>query len=159
MLYQLVPPNRVLWCAFPGSHLRVVTETGDDLSRLPWELAEDRAFSSGLLAIALRHGVAARGGIVLDALYAVDLGRSDELRFRNLVADESHARLRESSGAPIEAIFPGWKAHLDELDRGIQASTERASQQADEGLSLVMGAPAKSELEALWVSLGGQVPG
>lgn len=108
MLYRLRPPAELTWCDIPArAGLDLATNRNADLDRLTWLPTESRVFSSDLLRIALRHGVATNAGTVLDAEHTLDLGRSDELYLAQQAVDEAQVRLRASNGHLMERLLPG----------------------------------------------------
>jgi hypothetical protein len=135
-----------------------LVEHGADLDQLDWEPNEDRMFSFDLLRIALRHGVPSKHGIVLDAQYALDLGRSDQLRIGQQQVDELQAQTRATSGPLMESLIPGWTESGIELDARSRESAERIAAEADADLADVLAAPVKPELADHWRRLGGQIP-
>ncbi len=157
MLYRLAAPTRVTWTDFPMK-LDDLQQHGVDLDRLEWENTVELRFSDNLLRIALRHGVATAGGIALDALHTVDLGRSDLLRDLQRQTDELRAEIRTKNGAFFESIMPGWTKAGEELDQRARESSDEAGREADEDLAVVLAAPVKPELVEHWRRLGGWIP-
>lgn len=160
MLYRLTPPSRLEWTNFPaGSEiLDTAIEHGADLDRLEWTPSEQRAFSSDMLRIALRHGIPTTRAIVLNAMHTVDLGRADELRANQQHLDERHGELRRSNAPLMESLMPGRTEHGEQLDDRVRASTERVAEDAEYGLAAVLAAPVDHQLASHWESLGGRLP-
>jgi hypothetical protein len=159
MLYRLSPLADVTWCDLPGRKtLELAEKHNSDLDGLAWQPTESRVFSTDLLRIALRHGIATRTGIALDAADTIDLGRSDELRLGQQAIDEVQARLRAQNDEFMERLSPGWTAHGEDLDRRVRETSERVAQEAHEDLTAVLAAPVKSGLARHWTNLGGSLP-
>jgi hypothetical protein len=156
MLYRLRPKTPLEWSDFPGFDMFDEAVRADaDFDRLEWDLTEERVFSNDLLRIALRHGVATRTGIVVSAARTVDLGRSDTIQAFGLAADEAQAELRDSHGALMEHLMPGWTRHGDELDQRVRESIQQSARDAEEDLAEVLAAPVNPALISHWIELGG----
>lgn len=155
MLYLLIPPATLLWCSMPGSMIKAV-DTGVDWTRLDWE-ASERPFTSDLLAIALRNGVATSNGIIVDGTQIADVGRVDELRRVRRQSDAAHAQVRESHGELLEGLMPGWAVRDDELERGAHRSIETAIRETNASLATALAAPLNPDLVGHWHSLGGSL--
>jgi hypothetical protein len=157
VLYRLRPPAALEWDDLPGSFLEDAAKYGD-LDRLPWEPTESRVFSMGLLRVALRHGVATTEGIVLNAIYASDLGHSDLIKTTQLATDEAHADLRAVHGDLLEKANPGWEEARKELDSDIRSAADHAAKEADQRFASILAVPVKSDLAEHWMKLGGVLP-
>lgn len=159
MLYRLRPMATLEWSDLPGNAaLEAAVKHGADLDRLDWQPTESRVFSSDLLRIALRHGIATRSGIALDVGHVVDLGRADEIRISQQAVDESESRLRVSHGELMEHLMPGSNAIGKELADRVRETSDRVAREAEEDIAEVLAVPVKKELVQHWADLGGRLP-
>ncbi|MGW0810772.1 hypothetical protein [Nonomuraea sp. NPDC002799] len=159
MLYRLRPIATLEWLDLPGPYaLEAAAKHGADLDQLTWRPTESRTFSNDLLLIALRHGVATKSGILLDARHTVDLGHADEVRLGQQALDESQSQLHASHGKLMEKLMPGSTAINEDLADRIRVTSERAARDADEELAEVLAAPIRPELAQHWADLGGVPP-
>lgn len=159
MLYRLRPPATLDWCDLPGSMaIKAAADHDRDLDVLDWLPTEQIMFSTDLLRIALRYGVATQTGIALDAVDAADLGHAEEIRATGMAAAESQKELRADQGELMERLMPGWTRTSEELDARVWESGERAAREAEEHLAETLAAPVKPDLTAHWARLGGTVP-
>jgi hypothetical protein len=159
MLYRLRPPGVLEWADAPGfAALRKQVEQGADLDLLVWQPTEERVFSTGMLRIALRHGVVTGTGIVVSVEHTLDLGHGDTLRAYQMQSDEAQSEIRASHGELLESLMPGWTASGEELDERVRASTEKVAREAEANLAEVMAAPVRGDLAAHWARLGGSLP-
>lgn len=154
------PTAHLEWADFPAGTgtFETAVEHGADFDWLEWQRTEQRVFSLDLLRIALRHGANTGNGVMLSAIYTVDIGRADEFRVGQQQGDELHARLRGQNGAQMESLVPGSAAAGEELDARVRASSEKVACEAEADLAKVLAAPVNPALAQHWLQLSGQLP-
>jgi hypothetical protein len=156
----LVRPNLTLrWIELPASLLRDLQQQGGiDLADLSWQDSEG-PLTTEAVRVALRHGVPCSVGIVVEAIYIIELGRADEIRETHARAQAAQDELRASpSGELMEAIAPGWGEQGRQLDERIAASAADVIAEAEEDAAQLLAAPVKAELLEHWRRIGGPVP-
>lgn len=110
MLYLVRPCEPLVWNSLPGTLVKDAVEHGSDLSKLDWEPTTDTATDDIVIGLALRHGVKASTGIILD-------GEVMSVRVRPTELAKSHRNVKlAQAGIPdahhnlMEAIIPGGEA-------------------------------------------------
>jgi hypothetical protein len=159
MLYLVRPDLTVLWSDFPvrTSSLfdKAATDPSFELADLGWKLADHPA-TPNVVRLALRHGVACRDGIVVDAILLINERRPRELAQGLHDVNESKKKLVDQDEL-MEQLLPGWKAHGKELDDRMNESVGESVAEAQEDVDLLLAAPVQDDLLAAWTSLGGPV--
>jgi hypothetical protein len=159
MLYLVRPDLTVGWSDFPvrTSSLfdRAATDPGFDLADLTWKPADHPA-SRNVVRLALRHGVACREGIVVDAIVLINERRPRELAQGLHDVNEAKKKLVAEDDI-MEQLMPGWKAHGKEVDGQVNDAMGESIAEAQEDADVLLAAPVKDELLTAWTSLGGAV--
>lgn len=136
---------------------------GKDLGPADWWEAASRPANADDVRVALRYGLAATGGIVVDARHVVPMQRPAELRA--LAADNAirTAKYRELPQVKmveeyLEHLGPGHNERSREIDRGVAESLEASIEEADEEAADELAAPVSDDLVQHWQLVGGIVP-
>ncbi|MEV0082299.1 hypothetical protein [Saccharopolyspora sp. NPDC050642] len=141
----------------PGRTIEQYPEA--DFEKLPWALAEARAFSADLLRIAVRHGVLSSAGIILDDRHTAELGWADELRSNQIALDQSLAELRGTASMRlIREKLPDSSKSDARFDEEVRQATEKVARRAEKDFAEVLAAPVQPELVEHWRRLGGHYP-
>ncbi|HEY8587919.1 MAG TPA: hypothetical protein VIL55_00060 [Naasia sp.] len=150
MLYLITPSAGVSWSA-------TSRQASDEIGGLDWAPAELRADAS-IVRLALRHGRAAHGGIVVDSVHL-----NDHNRMRRLLDTQSEARsVRAGMGDDYDAMesrSEGGRARREAQDARIDAAADSdiASSRATVREALRQDS-VDPELVDHWRRLGGSVP-
>lgn len=165
MLYFVKPFGQLSWTAnVDQTVLDFARAHGKDLALLTdWWDPSDRPSTDDDVRVALRYGVKATGGIVVDAGHVVAVQRPNALR---VLTDENALRTAAYNASPqvktvddyLEQMMPGWKEQGRRTDADVAESLKASLREAEAEAAKELASPVKDALLEHWSSLGGRVP-
>ncbi|WP_127818245.1 hypothetical protein [Microbacterium sp. CPCC 204701] len=165
MLYFVKPFGQLSWTAnVDQTVLDFARAHGKDLAQLTdWWEPSDRSANEDDVRVALRYGIAATGGIILDGIHVYTVQRPGTLR---ILADENAVRTAAYNASPqvkmvdeyLEQMMPGWREQGRKTDAGVAESLKRSVQEAEADAAKELAAPVQDELVSHWAKLGGALP-
>jgi hypothetical protein len=157
MLYLLRADGSMHWTELPAQlAFDAAREYGADLSMLDWAPSEWRAGDLEI-AIALRHGVACRTGVVVAGALIASLERPRVLREAREAAKGSAQALSVKNMA-MDRLVPGWLASGRRVETVIDRAADEAIEREIEQIEALMATPVDQRLASHWRVLGGLVP-
>ncbi|MCR2816873.1 hypothetical protein [Microbacterium jiangjiandongii] len=164
MLYFVKPFGQLTWTANADQTVLDLARTqGEDLGLMTdwWENAE-RPSNDDDVRVALRYGLAATGGIVVDDRHVVTAQLRSTLR---ALAAEDGVRTAEFDTTPqvmrvnyyLEQMIPGWKER-GLTDDGVAESLKHALRESEEEAAEQLAVPVQPELLRHWERAGGVIP-
>jgi len=158
MLYLLEPNEKVTWVDLPHSVTAAfVREHGLDLEALEWSPAELK-LDSMILRLAVRFGLPARRGLVVDGGTVSEYARIGRMIETHDAANVAQERVKESNGPLMEALMPGWTERTRELDARVNDSVRQAIAEAVADLDEQLSEQPDDQLAQHWRRLGGVLP-
>lgn len=165
MLYFVKPFGQLMRTANADQTLLDLSRTqGKDLGLMTdwWENAE-RPSNDDDVRVALRYGIAATGGIVVDDRRVVTVQLLSTLR---ALAGGNGVRVAEYNATPevkrvnyyLEQMIPGWKERSLETDDGVAESLKHALRESEEEAAEELAVPVQPALLRHWERVGGVIP-
>ncbi|NLP82626.1 hypothetical protein HF576_02070 [Microbacterium sp. CFH 90308] len=165
MLYFVKPFGQLSWTENVDQTLIDLARAHNkDLAQVSeWWKPSERAANDDDVRVALRYGIAATGGIVVDAGHVVTVQRPGSLR---VLAAENSVRTAAYNASPqvkmvdeyLEQMMPGWKAQGRTTDAGVEASLRDSIREAERDAAQELAGEVKPELTSHWQLLGGSLP-
>lgn len=156
MLYLIEPHGRLRSAETTLGDLRARQKMGGGFRRIVWRTAPQLLHMDDYVDLALRHGVTAQTGLILDESFVEHARRPAELRAQQANQERVAAQLagisRDSEDRSMR--LHDRRALHDGADRDLARRLEKAEDKARE----ILQADIQSELVLHWKALGGTLP-
>ena len=157
MLYLIRTDGSMQWVELPSElGLAAAREYGADLTVLDWRPSDWRAREPEV-GLALRHGVAARAGVVVAGSLIALLERPRALRAARDAAKGSDTAIAGKNLA-MDRLVPGWIASGRRVEAVIDRAADEAIEREIARIEDLLTAPLDPALVRHWQLLGGAVP-